>query len=138
MVPFDMPMDAKLALARMSVIYERENGQRVRMSRDEDIVSLINFAVDSINEEVIRQLHAFIGLLSHGEIRALVAQGANIYRGAQVPEVMDSDMPASPSVGTAMYRGQAVSGHMGSTEPEDKAAAPSRPKRIYRGRVIED
>ena len=138
MVPFDMPMDAKLALARMSVIYERENGQRVRMSRDEDIVSLINYAVDSINEEVIRQFHAFVGLLSHGEIRALVAQGANLYRGAQVPEVMESDMPAFPSVGTAMYRGQVVSGHMGSAELEARTAAPSRPKRIYRGRVIED
>lgn len=138
MVPFEMPLDAKLALARMSVIYEREHGQRVRMSRDEDIVSLINYAVDSINEEVIRQLHVFIAMLSQSEIRALVAQGANIYRGARVPEHQESVEVNPATVGTAMYRGQPTTGHLPSIDVAPSPDAPSKPKRVYRGRVIED
>lgn len=43
----------------MSVIYEREVGNKIEMSRDEDVVSLINFAVDGFNEEIIVTLILF-------------------------------------------------------------------------------
>lgn len=135
MVPFEMPMDARLALARMSVIYEREVGQRIRMSRDEDIVGLLNYAVDSINEEIIKQLHSFMRLLSQAELRALVAQGANLYRGAVVPERNEEEKAV---VGTVTYRGQATTTSSKESKPDSPEDGAAKPKRIYRGRVIED
>lgn len=145
MVPFDMPLDAKLALAKISVIYEREVGNKVKMSRDEDIVSLINYAVDSFNEEIIRYLDTFTRLLGPSELRALVAQGANIYRGALVPEAdASTDNPdLKQGEGVKMYRGSPVSGGEPSRKKPDATAAQDKAKgvkarRIYRGRVIED
>lgn len=145
MVPFHMPLDAKLALAKMSVIYEREVGSKIKMSRDEDIVSLINFAVDSFNEEIIRYLDAFISYLGPGEVRQLVAQGANIYRGAIVPENGLEVEPSDPreSDGVKMYRGVPLEGGI---KPKSSPAAhvseekpsPEKTKRVYRGRIIED
>jgi hypothetical protein len=143
MVPFDMPLDAKLALAKMSVIYEREVGNKIRMSRDEDIVSLINFAVDSFNEEIIRYLDVFTKLLGPSEIRQLVAQGANIYRGAVVPEGGVSAEPAPAKSGDTvhMYRGVPVAGGKPpkqTTGTQGEAGKEQRSKRVYRGRVIDD
>lgn len=147
MVPFDMQMDARLMLARMSVIYEREVGNKIRMSRDEDIVALINYAVDSINAEIKKQLEQFVKLLSAGEARALAVQGANIYRGAVVKE--DSDPFASEyfdkqqNEGVKMYRGVPVAGGNAPRKVQPDSAAEEKPaakkgKRVYRGRVIED
>lgn len=141
MVPFEMPLDAKLALAKISVIYEREVGSKVKMSRDEDIVSLINFAVDSFNEEIIRYLDAFIKLLGPSEVRQLVAQGANIYRGAIVSE-QDVDEGTGPEGGERMYRGVAIgkskSGGSSSVKETTEGTSPGKGKKVYRGRVVED
>jgi len=143
MVPFDMPLDAKLALAKMSVIYEREVGGKIKMSRDEDIVSLINFAVDSFNEEIIRYLDTFTKLLGPSELQQLVAQGANIYRGAVVPKVDPFTPDSYPKEGTLKrtYRGVAVPGDEMQQSPDsggDTSLQKKTGKRIYRGRVIED
>lgn len=141
MVPINMSMDARMMLTRMSLIYEREQGRRVRMSRDEDLVAIINFALQSLNKEYRRYYDAFVALLSAGEIRELVAQGAQIYRGAKV-----GDTPAAPSdaapVTARTYRG--VTQELTAAVPVDrreeavKPEAAAKPKRIYRGRVVED
>lgn len=143
MVPFDMPLDAKLALAKMSVIYEREVGNKIRMSRDEDIVNLINFAVDSFNEEIIRYLDTFTRLIGPSELKQLVAQGANIYRGALVPEnePFVSSSASSESVGVKMYRGVPLPDSKTVDPAEQKNSSDDKKgkaKRVYRGRVIED
>lgn len=144
MVPFEMPLDARLALAKMSVIYEREVGSKIKMSRDEDIVSLINFAVDSFNEEIIKYLDTFTKLLGPGEIRQLAVQGANIYRGAVVPQedVFSSDyFDKQEDSGVKMYRGVPVASEQSAPVAKPKVeepAAPVKSKRVYRGRVIED
>jgi hypothetical protein len=145
MVPFDMPLDARLALAKMSVIYEREIGSKIKMSRDEDIVSLINFAVDSFNEEIIKYLDTFTRLLGPGELRQLAAQGANIYRGALVPEDESFNpdyLDSNQGEGVKMYRGVPVSGSNASkTASRNSPNAEQKPpkgKRVYRGRVIEE
>lgn len=142
MVPFDMPLDARLALAKISVIYEREVGGKVKMSRDEDIVSLINFAVDSFNEEIIKYLDTFTRLLGPSELRQLASQGANIYRGALVPEVDDTPRPEhGEAEGVRMYRGAPLpvseTAAKAASAAEDKVIE-LKPKRVYRGRVIED
>ena len=141
MVPIDMSMDARMVLAKMSFIYEKEGGNRIRITRDEDIIRLINYAVESINKELNKYLDAFIKLSSQSELKELAAQGANIYRGAVVPDsdefpTMDVDKPT-----TVMYRGVAVPAlqtqeAMPVTEPEKPK--PKKAKRVYRGRVIED
>ncbi len=145
MVPFYIPLDAKLALAKMSVIYEREVGSKIKMSRDEDIVSLINFAVDSFNEEIIRYLDAFISYLGPGEVRQLVAQGANIYRGAIVPEESLDVEHSDPKEGDGvrMYRGVPLQGGIKPTSPlaehvSEEKPSPEKKRKVYRGRVIED
>lgn len=146
MVPFDMPLDARLALAKMSVIYEREVGNKIRMSRDEDIVSLINFAVDSFNEEIIKYLDAFLKLLGPGEVKQLVAQGANIYRGAIVKDeepFISGDSERSTGEGVRMYRGVPVApdeatSKSSATDKAPGSGAPKKGKRVYRGRIIED
>ncbi len=141
MVPIDMSMDARMVLAKMSFIYEKEGGDRVRITRDEDIIRLINYAVDSINKELNKYLDAFIKLSSPSELKELAAQGANIYRGALVPDsdgssTMDVEKPT-----TVTYRGVAVAAPesqeaMTVAEPEE--SKPTKSKRVYRGRVIED
>lgn len=141
MVPIEMPLDAKLALAKMSVIYEREEGTKVKMSRDEDIIRIINFAVDSFNEEIIKYLHAFTTLLGPSEIRQLVEQGANIYRGAVVsdePEAAPQSYQGAAS--TKTYRGVAVPTDetMQAAPAKAEEPQPKKSKRVYRGRVIED
>jgi len=145
MVPFDMPLDARLALAKMSVIYEREIGSKIKMSRDEDIVSLINFAVDSFNEEIIKYLDTFTRLLGPSELRQLVAQGANIYRGAIVPddETFHPDyLDSNQGEGVKMYRGVPLGGSStsktASRNTPEAEQKPKKGKRVYRGRVIED
>lgn len=141
MVPIDMSMDARMVLAKMSFIYEKEGGGRVRITRDEDIIRLINYAVDSVNKELNKYLDAFVKLCSKSELKELAAQGANIYRGAVVPDsdefpTMDVEKPA-----TVTYRGVAVAAPetqetKGAIEPQ--AEKPRKAKRVYRGRVIED
>ena len=137
MVPLDMPMDARMVLAKMSFIYEKEGGDRIKITRDEDVVKLINYAVDSINKELKKYLDNFIELCTPSELKEMVSQGANIYRGAIVP-----DEEAFPTMDvsrkqTVMYRGVAVE----VAESQEKKVAddkPKKPKRVYRGRVIED
>lgn len=142
MVPFEMSVDARMMLTRMSLIYERERGSRIRMSRDEEVVMLINYAVDSINEEINKQFELFRRLLTPLEIKALAAQGANIYRGAVVnPE---ADVPPENGVtpGVKMYRGNPVETGAGVPVAKDPAnsvpQSQTKGKRMYRGRVIED
>jgi len=147
MVPFEMALDARLALAKMSVIYEREVGNKIRMSRDEDIVGLINFAVDSFNEEIIRYLDTFTKLLEPSELRQLVAQGANIYRGAIVPEKQDFSPEHSDKQGpeaVTIYRGVPVEGvrpgmtNLEAPDTKTDSNAAKKSRRVYRGRVIEE
>ncbi len=142
MVPFEMSIDARMMLAKMSMVYERERGARIRMSRDEDIVMLINYAVDSINEEISKQYELFRRLLTPLEIKALAAQGANIYRGAVVNPVAEEPPAQGVTPGTRMYRGQAVENQKSApvkakTEPAQQNSSP-KGKRVYRGLVIED
>lgn len=135
MVPFEMSVDARMMLTRMSLIYEREIGSRIRMSRDDEVVMLINFAVDSINEEIAKQFEMFRRMLSPLEIKALAAQGANIYRGAVVSPEADAVPSGDMTPGTRVYRGAAIDAPKashGSPQTSDKG------KRIYRGRVIEE
>lgn len=138
MVPIDMSMEARMVLAKMSFIYEREGGDRIRITRDEDIVKLINYAVDSINKELDKYLDAFVKLCTHSELREMVAQGANIYRGALVAEdemfpTMDVEKPT-----TVMYRGVAVPAPEGQERKPAAKTEPKKAKRVYRGRVIEE
>lgn len=148
MVPIDMSLDARMMLTRMSLIYQREQGRRVKLSRDEDIIAIINFALQSLNNEYRRYYDAFVGMLTAGEIRTLVAQGAQIYRGAKVPEESAEPTGAAPGVART-YRGvvQAATPEAAPAVQPPAAArpeaavtadAPAKPKRIYRGRVIED
>jgi len=138
MVPIDMSLDARMMLTRMSLIYEREQGKRVRMSRDEDIVAIINFALQTLNAEYRRYYDAFVGLLTAGEIRTLLAQGAQIYRGAVVPE--EGAAPSPAAAGPRTYRG-VIQDAPAPAQPEESAAKPTKPtmpQRVYRGRVVED
>jgi len=133
-------MEARMVLAKMSFIYEREGGSRIRITRDEDIVTLINYAVQSINNELNKYLDAFVQLLTPSEARELVAQGANLYRGAPVPGSVAHPTAEVENPTTVMYRGVAV------PAPEVQQSVVSEPvvpkstkaKRVYRGRVIED
>ncbi len=141
MVPIDMSMEARMVLAKMSFIYEKEGGDRVRITRDEDIIRLINYSVDSINKELHKYLNAFCKLCTKSELRELAAQGANIYRGAIVPEEDESAVKAVNKPSTVMYRGVAVpapEGQEASPVVEATPETPKKPKRVYRGRVIED
>lgn len=133
MVPIDMSLDARMMLTRMSLIYEREQGRRVRMSRDEDIVAIINFALQTLNNEYRRYYDAFVGLLTANEVRTLVAQGAQIYRGAVVAEQAAESPMAVEAPRT--YRGVVQEA---PARPGEDAAKPARPQRVYRGRVVED
>ncbi len=143
MVPFEMSIDARMMLAKMSLVYERERGARVRMSRDEDIVALINYAVDSINEEVAKQFELFRRLLTPLEVKQLAVQGANIYRGAVVNPAADEAPSQEAIPATRMYRGNVVEnprpGIIQSTTPmAQQETVPGKGKRVYRGRIIED
>ncbi|GAB4290581.1 MAG: hypothetical protein Kow0096_04150 [Thiohalomonadaceae bacterium] len=122
-----------MMLTRMSLIYEREQGRRVRMSRDEDIIAIINFALQSLNNEYRRYYDAFVGLLNANEVRALVAQGAQIYRGAVVAE--ESSEPPASVEAPRTYRGVVQEAPARLAEC---AVKPAKPQRVYRGRVIED
>ncbi|MEW6646566.1 MAG: hypothetical protein AB1450_05165 [Pseudomonadota bacterium] len=143
MVPIDMSLDARMMLTRMSLIYQREQGKRAKLSRDEDIVAIINFALHSLNQEYRRYYDAFVGLLTANEIRELVAQGAQIYRGAMVPDQAEAP-PAELTAATRTYRGvvqeapATPAAPAAAAPPEAAPATPARPKRVYRGRVIED
>lgn len=139
MVPLEMPMDARMVLAKMSFIYEKEGGDRIRITRDEDVVKLINYAVDSINKELKKYLDNFVALCSAAELKDMAAQGANIYRGAIVPEEEEFPTMDVSKKKTVMYRGVAVP----APESQEKKVVeekpkPKKPKRVYRGRVIED
>jgi hypothetical protein len=142
MVPFEMSVDARMMLTRMSLIYEKERGSRIRMSRDDEVVMLINYAVDSINEEIHRQFELFRRLLTPLETKALAAQGANIYRGAVVNPEADEPPENGITPGVKMYRGNPVDLESGIAVPPASANAipqgPAKGKRVYRGRVIED
>lgn len=136
MVPIDMSLDARMMLTRMSLIYQREQGRRARLSRDEDIIAIINCALQSLNQEYRRYYDAFVGLLTAGEVRELVAQGAQIYRGAMVAEGEAAPADAVP-VTARTYRGVAQEAPAVPAADAAKPAA-AKPPRIYRGRVIED
>jgi hypothetical protein len=143
MVPVDMSMEARMMLAKMSFIYEREGGNRIRITRDEDIVTLINYAVVSINKELNKYVDAFIKLLTPSEASELSRQGANIYRGAVVPDSDGFPTMVVEQPATVMYRGVAVAAPESQTggstvAPAAKTTAPTKGKRVYRGRVIED
>lgn len=135
MVPIDMSLDARMMLTRMSIIYQREQGRRVKLSRDEDIVAIINFALQSLNNEYRRYYDAFVGMLTAGEIRTLVAQGAQIYRGAMVSE--EAEAPSPAAAGPRTYRG-VMQDAPAPAQPAESAAKPAKPQRVYRGRIIED
>lgn len=141
MVPIDMPMDARMHLAKMSFIYEQKGEGRIKISKDEDIVKLINYAATSINKELIKYLDAFISTLSHNELRELAAQGANVYRGAVIPTSVENPAPTEHH-GVKTYRGVALAQEEPPKKPVQAAAelppANKKPKRMYRGRVIED
>lgn len=139
MVPFEMSVDARMMLARMSLVYERERGARIRMSRDEDVVMLINYAVDSINEEIAKQFELFRRLLTPLEVKALAAQGANIYRGVVVNPEQEVEVPENMTPGSRVYRGNEVdSSHNGSQLTQIPERPSGKTRRVYRGRVIED
>ncbi len=152
MVPFEMSTDARMMLARMSFIYERERNERIRISRDEDIVDLINYAIESVNKELKRCLDAFIAVLSPSELRELADSGANIYRGAVVPPLDPNAPVPEPTGGVKMYRGVAVpspeqveqvsamnqAAAKAASAPAVEEKGPKKAKRVYRGRVIED
>jgi hypothetical protein len=139
MVPFEMSIDARMMLAKMSLVYERERGARVRMSRDEDIITLINYAVDSINEEIGKQFELFRRLLTPLEVKALAAQGANIYRGAVVSSENETEAPGDMIPGKRMYRGNLMGSSTPTSPMQSEPKTPSgKSKRVYRGRVIED
>lgn len=96
------------------------------------------------NEEIIKYLDTFTRLLGPSELRKLAAQGANIYRGALVPEVDDSPRPQPrEGEGVRMYRGAPLPGSESAVKAAAKAnaeekPAEQKPKKVYRGRVIED
>ena len=141
MVPFEMSIDARMMLTRMSLVYEKERGSRIRMSRDEDIIMLINYAVDSINEEIAKQFELFCRLLSPLETKALAAQGANIYRGVVVNPLAADVSPQDITPGTRTYRGTVVEKSATSSQlqpAQQEQGGPTKSKRVYRGRVIED
>ncbi len=137
--PFAMSMDARMMLAKMSVIFEREKGTRVKLSEDSDVVGLINYGWETLNHEYLRYFERFCNLLAPSEVQELEAKGAQLYRGAQVRE-RDEPNPAELK-GKVTYRGTPI----GGSKPEAVASdqdAPESPapkgKRVYRGRVIED
>ena len=141
MVPIEMPMDARMHLAKMSFIYEQNGEGRIKISKDEDVIKLINYAAASINNELLKYLDAFISTLSRNELRELAAQGANVYRGALVPPAEENPAPAEHH-GVKTYRGVALAPEEPPkpAQPVAKTAPPAKkkPKRMYRGRVIED
>ncbi len=69
MVPIDMSMDARMVLAKMSFIYEKEGGDRVRITRDEDIIRIggQRSSSDVSIATVTLPLHyLLIGAIEHG------------------------------------------------------------------------
>ncbi len=140
-----LSMDATLCLTKMSLIYERVEGRRIKLSQPTDIITLINSSLEAVNEEYKRYYDAFIRVLTHHEERELVLQGAAIYRGALIPEVPVGRRPADQPSGVIpmrTYRGVVVPESAPvHTEVNGTDAAPTaRPKkrRIYRGQVIEE
>ena len=141
MVPVNMSMDARMVLAKMSFIYEREGGKRIRITRDDDVVTLINYAVESINKELCKYLDNFVELLSPSELKDLASHGANIYRGAIVPDSDDFPTMNVEKPAVVTYRGVAVAApetQEGKGITEQHAEKPKKARRVYRGRVIED
>ena len=139
MVPIDMSMEARMVLAKMSFIYEKEGGSRIRITQDEDVVKLINYAVDSVNKELKKYLDAFIKLCTQSELKEMAAQGANIYRGAVVKEENGFPTMDVSQKSAVMYRGVAVPAPEGQdSKVVEEKPKPKKPKRVYRGRVIED
>lgn len=147
MVPIDMSMEARMMLARMCFIYEREGGERIKITRDEDVVKLLNYAVDSVNKELKKLLDSFVKLCSHSELREMVDQGANIYRGALVSEEPAPAAAPAKKTKTVMYRGVAVPAPESQEQPVEKSVAapvaaepeqPKKAKRVYRGCIIEE
>ncbi len=145
MVPIDMSMEARMMLAKMSFIYEREGGNRIKITKDEDVVKLINYAIDSVNKELERYLQGFIKLCTHSELKEMAAQGANIYRGALVSEEPEPAPTTEQKTKTVMYRGVAVPVAESQEKKLEKSAPaaaepepPKKAKRVYRGCVIEE
>lgn len=153
--PIEMSMDARMVLAKMSVIFEREKGKRVKLSSDQDVVDVINFGWETLNHEYLRYFEIFCKMLSPTEIQMLAAQGAQIYRGAEVKDQPES-APSAERKAKVMYRGQLVDAPASAepvantapapapveepklAEPFPSAEAPKKKKRVYRGRVIEE
>jgi hypothetical protein len=134
--PFDMSMDARMVLAKMSNIFERERGTRVELSRDDDVVGLVNHGWETLNHEYLRLFERFCALLSADEIRELKARGAQIYRGAEVTG--RNDEPPQAGANTVVYRGSVINGGVEQGPDQNAAENTHGAKRVYRGRFVED
>lgn len=134
--PIEISMDARMVLAKMCNIFERERGSRIKLSRDDDVVGLINYGWETLNHEYLRLFERFCSLLSPEEIRDLDALGARIYRGAVVREQGTSAPETNP--GQVVYRGTVIGGETGNEQAKKDEGGRETPKRVYRGRIVDD
>lgn len=72
MLSVNLSTDANMALARMSVLFEKEQGRRVKLSRSEDIAALLVFSKQTLNMEYKQQFAKFMGLLNEEQKAELV------------------------------------------------------------------
>lgn len=126
--------EAQMALARMTFVYERENNCRVKLSDDAQIVQLLNDSLGSVNQELKRYFQQFVALLSRAEVNELIYRGVKIDSQSAMPE---TPAPAGAEGRTTTYRG-VVTTVAQAEMPEPAAPASAKPKRVYRGQVVED
>lgn len=130
----DMSMDAKMCLTKMGLIYERLEGERFKLSSIQSIVAVINSSLEAVNEEYKKYFEAFLTHLTPSQVEELCNNGAIIYRGAS-PAPNQQEPRGNPGGKTLFYRGQKLEAEEVEPQPLEEKA---KPKRVYRGRVIEE
>ncbi len=135
-------------LAKMSFIVERDIGKRFKLSQPESVLSLLQHAAQSSNDELDTLFRDFVGSLDSSVQEQLVYRGVAIpqeLRNAAAQESADSAQVVKKS--RRVYRGQVIEGDETATQKTATSTnSPTsanngttrRSKRIYRGQVIED
>ena len=136
---FKIPVLSEISLLRLgqlSMALEIHERRRFQVRRDPNqLLDLLNTAVDSLNDTVLQRLGDFVASLSEDDHHQLILSGARLhtYRGVQ-HDGQKAEVPATGHL-SKTYRGVALDTH--SVPAESSPAADPRFAMTYRGRKVE-
>ena len=107
--PIDFSFQVRLAIARLARMICKMEGSRTSMSDENEILQLVHHAANHQNPEVQSVFEELVYIMTPEE-RAFLSE-----RGIALPEAFEPDRPR-----------------------QETSAETRRPRKVYRGRVVEE